>query len=62
MLADVKAAFLYGDAGRSLYVELPPEDPVAASGRHVGKLERAMYGPRDATMICRTIYVRHYLK
>ena len=26
MLADVKAAFLYGDAKRSLYVELPPED------------------------------------
>ena len=51
MLADVKTAFLYGNARRSLYVELPPEDPLAASGRYVGKLERAMYGTRDAPMI-----------
>ena len=35
----------------SLYVELPPEDPLAASGRYVGKLERAMHGTRDAPMI-----------
>ena len=51
MLADVKTAFLHGDATRSLYVELPPEDPLSASGRHVGKLERPMYGTRDAPMI-----------
>ena len=31
MLADVKTAFLYGDARRSLFVELPPEDPLVAS-------------------------------
>ena len=30
MLADVKTAFLYGDARRSLYVELPPEDPLVS--------------------------------
>ena len=58
MLADVKTAFLYGDARRSLYVELPPEDPLAASGRYVGKLERAMYGTRDAPMI----WQNHYRK
>ena len=51
MLADVKTAFLYGEARRSLYVELPPEDPMAASGQYVGKLERAMYGTRDAPTI-----------
>ena len=51
MLAPVKTAFLYGDARRSLYVELPLEDPFSASGRHVGKLERAMCGTRDAPMI-----------
>ena len=46
MLADVKTAFLYGDAREvSLYVELPPEDPLAASGRYVGKHERALCGP-----------------
>ena len=38
MLADVKTAFLYGDAARSLYIELPPEDPSSASGGFVGKL------------------------
>ena len=47
MLADVKTAFLHGDARRSLDVELPPEDPLVASGRCVGKLERAMYGTRE---------------
>ena len=51
MLADVKTACLYGDARRSLCVDMPPEDPLAASGRHVGKLERAMYGTQDAPMI-----------
>ena len=51
MLADVKTALLYGDAMRSRYVELPSEDPLSASGRYVGKLERAMYGTRDAPMI-----------
>ena len=50
MLADVKTAFLFGDARRSLFVELPPEKPLAAFGRYVGKLERAMYGTRDAPM------------
>ena len=44
----VKTAFLYGDARTSLHVELPPKDPLSASGRYVGKLERAMYGTRDA--------------
>ena len=49
--ADVKTAFLYGDARRSLYVELPPEDPLSVFGRYVGKLECAMYGTREAPMI-----------
>ena len=38
MLADVKTALLYGDARRSLYVELSLEDPLSASGGYVGKL------------------------
>ena len=50
MLAHVKTAFLYGDARRSFYVELPPEDSLAASGRYLGKLDLAMYGTRDAPM------------
>ena len=36
MLEDVKTAFLYGGARRPLYVELPSEDPLSASGRYVG--------------------------
>ena len=47
ILVDVKTAFLYGDARRSLYVELALEDLLAAPGRYVGKLERAMYGTSD---------------
>ena len=31
MLADVKTAFLYADARRSLYVELPLEDPLVGT-------------------------------
>ena len=34
----VKTAFVHGDARRSLYVELPPEDPLSASCRDVGNL------------------------
>ena len=41
----------HGEARSSLYVELPPEDPLAASGQYVGKLERAMYKTLDAPMI-----------
>ena len=51
MLAHVETAFMYGDARRSLSVELPPEDPMSASGQYVGKLGRAMCGTRDAPMI-----------
>ena len=27
MVLDIKKAFLYGDMRRSVYIELPPEDP-----------------------------------
>ena len=60
-LANVKTAFLYGDARRSLYVELPPEDPLSASGRYVGKLDRAMYGTRECSdNPGKTISRRHF--
>ena len=59
MRADVKTAFLYGDARKALYVELPSEDLMSASHRYVGKHERAMYGTRDAPVIC---CVKHFLK
>ena len=48
MALDVSCAFLYADATRELYVELPKEDPKSQGGAWVGRLRRAMYGTRDA--------------
>ena len=48
MTLDVKAAFLYGDTKRDLYIELPKQDPWADDFFWVGKLRKAMYGTRDA--------------
>ena len=48
MVLDIKKAFLYGEMRRSVYIELPPEDPRSEGGQYVGKLRRAMYGTRDA--------------
>ena len=48
LLMDIKNAFLCGKISRSVYIELPAEDPMT-EGRHlVGKLDKAMYGTRDA--------------
>ena len=51
MIVDVKKAFLYGKINRSVYIELPQEDPMSSSGLYVGKLVKAMYGTRDAPMV-----------
>ena len=50
MVLDVKRAFLYGKARRDIYIKLPPEDPMYGTGV-VGKLERSLYGTRDAPQI-----------
>ena len=31
-----------------MYIELPSEDPMSEGGHMVGKLDKAMYGTRDA--------------
>ena len=50
MMLDIKSAFLYGDAERNIYIEVPHRDP--NTGKHlVGKLLKAMYGTRDAPKI-----------
>ena len=50
MIMDIKSAFLYGEAERNVYIELPHRDP--QSGKQlVGKLLKAMYGTRDAPKI-----------
>ena len=48
MVIDVKKAFLYGVINRNVYIELPDEDPESQKGTLVGKLDKAMYGTRDA--------------
>ena len=42
---DVSRAYFHAKARRKLYVELPPED---AEEGMCGKLEKSMYGTRDA--------------
>ena len=51
MIMDVKSAFLYGDVKREIFIELPPEDPMSASGQVLGRLNKAMYRTRDAPQI-----------
>ena len=50
MVADVKCAFFYGRTKRSIYIWLPPEDPEYSIGS-LGKLEKSMYGARDAPQV-----------
>ena len=51
MVLDVKKAFLYGRIKRTVFIELPPEDPMAADKQYVGRLLKAMYGTRDAPAV-----------
>ena len=51
MILDVKTAFLNAPCKRDVYIELPDVDPLSASGLYVGKLEKALYGTRDAPML-----------
>ena len=48
---DVKRAFLYGRARRDIYLKLPKEDENGCNGHVLGKLERSLYGTRDAPQI-----------
>ena len=48
LLLDIKKAFLHGKISRNVYVELPSEDPLSEVAHVVGKLDKAMYGTRDA--------------
>ena len=47
MVMDVSCAFLYAPIKRSVYIELPDEDPMKKLG-YKGKLDKALYGTRDA--------------
>ena len=51
MVLDVKKAFLHGRIQRTVYIELPSEDPMSESKQYVGRLVKAMYGTRDAPAV-----------
>ena len=51
MALDIKRAFLYGKAERPIFVRLPREDDKYGSPDLLWKLEKAMYGTRDAPSI-----------
>ena len=51
LVLDVKCAFLYGKMRRTVYIEPPTQDPRSQEYGVVGKLEKAMYGTRDAPLI-----------
>ena len=47
MLQDIGKAYFHAPATRDIYIELPTED---AQEGMVGKLEKSLYGTRDAAM------------
>ena len=51
MIMDVNSAFIYGNARRDIYIELPPEDKMSKHSNLMAKLNKAMYGTRDAPQI-----------
>ena len=51
MLLDFKRAFFHGDCEREMYIEIPEDDERRDGGRCVGKLNKAMYGTRDAPAV-----------
>ena len=51
LILDISSAFLYGDARRAVYIELPAESQPQDGRVWVGKLERSLYGTRDAPQI-----------
>ena len=50
MLYDVKKACFYAPATRPLYVESPPEALGPGEECLCGRLERSLYGTRDAAL------------
>ena len=56
LFVDVKRAYFYADACRPMFVKLPAED--AAPGM-VGRLNKAMYGTRDAASNWEKKYGEH---
>ena len=49
MINDVSRAYFYAKSTRTLYVEIPPEDP-RAHPDYLGRLRLCLYGTRDAAL------------
>ena len=57
MVLDIKKAFLHATMSRGVYIQLPPEEYV--EGKYeVAKLRRALYGTRDAPLLCQAEVAR----
>ena len=54
-LIDIKRAYFYAPAKRNVYVKLPMED---ATNGYCGKLNKSMYGTRDASLNWEIEYIR----
>ena len=48
MTLDIVTAFLYGEAVRALFIELPESDPESSNPTKLGRLRKSLYGTRDA--------------
>ena len=62
MTLDVKRAHFHAPASGRVYVELPPEDALAARGDVVGRLQASMYGTRDAAFNWEAAYCKELLR
>lgn len=58
MTIDFSKAFLYGNMKREVFIELPDEDGRKSSGDVVGRLNKSMYGLRDAPQIWQEVVRR----
>ena len=58
MTINVKRAYFYAAAKRSVFIEIPPEDRVPGDESMVGRLNLSLYGTRDAAQNWSEEYTR----
>jgi len=56
---DVSRAHFYGDSKRELYLKLPEEMQSLGNGAQIGRLNKTMYGLRDASAIWAETWAGH---
>ena len=61
MVNDVSRAYFYAKSTRTLYVEIPPEDP-RAHADYLGRLRLCLYGTRDAALNWQETLSNHLIK